>query len=361
MKNSNFRLYIPGPVNVSDRVQNAMNQGLVGHRSPEFTDLYTSIQPRLQKLMQTEDPVFVHTCSSWGGMEAAVVNCCRERVLNCMSGAFSDKWYSVSLACGKEAKDLRFEWGIPLDPDVIGKELSTGSYDAITIVHNETSTGTQNPISAIMDVLKAFPDVISIVDAVSSFSAIPIEKDNLGIDVLITGSQKALALPPGLCLIGISERALKRSEQIKLRGYYFDFQELYKNYLKGGTPTTPAISLFYGLKEQLNVIDEEGLDNRYARHIRLNNVVRSWVKDNDLELLPPDEFASQSLCCVKNTRNIDVVGLAKALKERYHCVMDTGYGKLKGKTFRISNMGDETDAGIAALLEHLNTLLPEFI
>lgn len=356
-----YKLFIPGPIDVSEKTYRAMTSWVMGHRSKDFVELYQSVQPALQELFYTKDPVYISTSSAWGVMEGAIRNVVRKKVLNCCSGAFSDKWYDVSRRCGLEAKALQYEWGIPIDPEDIRKELATGDYDAITFIHNETSTGTMNPLAEIMAVLREFPDVISITDTVSSFSALKIEKDALGIDVMLTGSQKALALPPGLSLLSVSDRAMERAKTVEGRGYYFDFVEFQKNYEKGMTPSTPVIPLIYALKSKTEDIFAEGLEARYERHERLNNLVRDWVSRNGLELLPPPAFGSKTLCCVKNTRDIDLPGLNNALKEKHNCVIDGGYGKLKGKTFRISNMGDETDETMQGLIDALDGLLAEFV
>lgn len=354
-----YKLFIPGPVEVSEKTYRAMTTPVFGHRSSDFVDLYQSIQPDLQRLFYTADPVFISTSSAWGVMEGAIRNLTSKKVLNCMSGAFSDKWFDVSRRCGKEAKDLRFEWGRPVDPEAIRRELSTGEYDSITIIHNETSTGTMNPLAEIMEVVREFPEVISIVDTVSSFSALPIRKDELGIDVMLTGSQKALALPPGLALFSVSERAFNRSETLKDRGYYFDFLEFRSNHQKGMTPSTPVIPHIFALRSKLEDIFGEGLEKRFARHATLNRMVHQWVRDKGLELFPPAEYASISLTCVRNNLELDIGALNRILKSRFNCVIDGGYGKIKGTTFRISNMGDETEQTIGQLLTNLDTALEE--
>ncbi|KAF0096375.1 MAG: alanine--glyoxylate transaminase [Puniceicoccaceae bacterium 5H] len=354
-----YKLFIPGPIEVSAKTYQAMTTPVVGHRSADFVALYQSVQPSLQKLFYTQDPVYLSTSSAWGVMEGSLRNLSRKKVLNCCSGAFSDKWHDVAKRCGKDAKALKYEWGTPLDPEDIRKELATGEYDVITFIHNETSTGTMNPIEEIMEVVREFPEVISVVDTVSSFSAVPIKKDELGVDVMLTGSQKALALPPGLSLISVSERALKRSEELPDRGYYFDFQEFQKNHAKGMTPSTPVIPLIYALRSKLEDIEAEGLENRYARHEKLNDMVHTWMDKHGLELLPPREFASKSLSCVKNLKEWDLPQLNKLLKEQHNCVIDGGYGKLKGQTFRISNMGDETEETMQELLNNLDKVIAQ--
>src|SRR5450631_1334882 len=220
-----YKLLIPGPIAVSEKTLKAMAQPMIGHRSSDFVALYQAIQPELQTLFGTKDAVYISTSSAWGAMEGSIRNVVKSKVLNCMNGAFSDKWYDVSIRCGKAATALKFEWGQPVDPEAVRAELAKGGYDAVTLIHNETSTGCMSDLAAVMAVIREFPDVISIVDVVSSFSALPTPKDRLGIDVMITGSQKALALPPGLALLSVSARALGRATGLHERGYYFDFSE----------------------------------------------------------------------------------------------------------------------------------------
>jgi aspartate aminotransferase-like enzyme len=354
-----YKLFIPGPIAVSEKTLRAMAQPMIGHRSTDFVALYNSIQPELQALAATKDPVYLSTSSAWGVMEGALRNVCQKKVLNCMNGAFSDKWNDVALRCGLAATALKFDWGQPVDPEAIRRELATGGYDAITLIHNETSCGCMSDLPAIMAVLRDFPEVISIIDTVSSFSVLPIHKDELGIDILITGSQKALALPPGLALCSVSKRALDRAAKCPTRGYYFDLIEFQKNHENGMTPSTPVIPLIYALKSKLDDIKTEGLAARFARHARLNSTVRDFVFAKGFKLFPKEGYGSLSLNCFANTQNIDLGALNKILKSKHGLVIDGGYGKLKGKTFRISNMGDETDETIAAMLKSLDAALAE--
>jgi aspartate aminotransferase-like enzyme len=354
-----YKLFIPGPIAVSEKTLRAMAQPMIGHRSTDFVALYQSIQPDLQALLYTKDPVYLSTSSSFGTMEGAIRNLTAKKVLACMNGAFSDKWHDVALRCGKAATALKFEWGQPVDPEAVRKELSTGAYDSITLIHNETSCGVMSDLPALMAVIRQFPEVISIVDGVSSFSAVPIKKDELGIDVFITGSQKALALPPGLSLLSVSKRALERAAKLADRGYYFDFVEFQKNHENGMTPSTPVISLIYALKSKLEDIKAEGFDARFARHARLNQTVRDFIFGKGFTLFPKAGYGSVSLNCFNNNLNIDLGALNKTLKSKHKLVIDGGYGKIKGKTFRISNMGDETDETIASLIKSLDSALAE--
>ncbi|MSU46004.1 MAG: alanine--glyoxylate aminotransferase family protein [Lacunisphaera sp.] len=354
-----YKLFIPGPIAVSEKTLCAMTQPMIGHRSADFVALYQAIQPDLQALVYTRDPVYLSTSSAFGAMEGALRNLVKKKVLCCMNGAFADKWHDVALRCGKQATALKCDWGQPVDPAAVRKELATGAYDAITLIHNETSCGCMSDLPAIMAMVREFPEVVSIVDTVSSFSALAIKKDELGIDVFITGSQKALALPPGLSLISASKKALARAATIADRGYYFDFLEFHKNHEGGMTTSTPVISLIYALKSKLEDIKAEGVEARYARHARLNKQVRDWALAKGFKLFPKEGCGSVTLNCFANTRNVDLVALNNVLKTKHGLVIDGGYGKLKGKTFRISNMGDETDATIVALVQALNAALTE--
>jgi len=354
---SHTKLFIPGPVEVSAKTFAAFTTPLIGHRSGDFKKLYASIHPRLQTLFGTKQPVFISTSSAWGVMEGALRNVVAKKVLNCMCGAFSDKWLDVSKRCGKAAEGLQVDWGQPIRPELVDEKLATGEFDAITLIHNETSTGVTSPLREICEVVAKYPDVVLIVDTVSSFSAVPIPMDELGIDVLLTGSQKALALPPGMALFSVSQKAFARAETIKDRGYYFDFIEFKKNQEQDMTPSTPVISHIFALQSKLDDIFTEGVENRYARHARLNGLVADWVRRNGFEFFAGEGYRSKSLTCVKNNREIDVAAMISRLKEKYHCVIDGGYGKIKGKTFRISNMGDETDETITQLLGWLDDCL----
>ena len=352
-----IKLFIPGPIEVSEKTFRAMCTPMIGHRGSEFKKLYGDIQPRLKTLFGTQRPVFLSTSSAWGVMEGAIRNLTTKKVLNGMCGAFSDKWFDVSKRCGKDAEALQVEWGQSIEPEMVRAKLSEGGFDTFTLIHNETSCGVRNPLPEIAAVLREFPEVLFIVDCVSSFSTQPIAMDELGIDVLLTGSQKALALPPGLALFAVSERAMKRAESIKDRGYYFDFVEFAKNQEQDMTPSTPAISLIYALQSKLDDIFTEGVDARHSRHAALNAQVHDWVAARGFEFFAPDGRRSLSLTCVKNNRDIDIAAWIKRLREKHSFVIDGGYGKLKGKTFRISNMGDESSESISTLLAALDDTL----
>ncbi len=351
------KLFIPGPVEVSAKTYAAFCQPMIGHRSGDFKKLYGGIQQQLQTLFGTQQPVFLSTSSAWGVMEGAIRNLVSKKVLNCMNGAFSDKWLDVSRRCGKEAEGLQVEWGQPILPEALDAKLATGEFDTVTLIHNETSTGVMSPLAELCAVVRKYPEVVLVVDTVSSFSVVPIAMDELGIDVLLTGSQKALAMPPGLALFAASEKAFARAAGQKDRGYYFDFLEFKKNQADDMTPSTPSIGHIYALRSKLEDIFSEGVEARHARHAKLNAMVHDWVVANGFEFFAPEGYRSKSLTCVKNNRGIDVAAFVARLKERHHVAIDGGYGKLKGQTFRLSNMGDETEASITELLGWLDDCL----
>ena len=352
------KLFIPGPVEVSEKTYQALCSPMIGHRGQGFKDLYAKMQPQLQQLLSTKQLVYLSTSSAWGVMEGAIRNLVQKKTLSCMSGAFSDKWFDVAKKCGKQAEALQVDWGSPIRAEAIDKKLATGEFDALTLIHNETSTGTMSPLTEIAALKKKYPDVMFIVDAVSSMTALPIKFDELGIDVLLAGTQKAFALPPGLAVFVASPAALAKAATTKDRGYYFDFVEFEKNAKESMTPSTPAIPHIYALSSKLDEFFAEGLEARYARHTKTNKLVHDWAAKHGFTLFPEKGFESITLTCVNNGakpggRAVDVAKLQKLVKERGFLI-DGGYGKIKGTTFRLSNMGDETEASMNQLIGALD-------
>lgn len=348
-------LYIPGPIDVPEDVFKAMSVPMIGHRGESFSKLLDECNTGLKKLMYTNNTVFIFPSSSTGVMEAAIRNCVGKKVLSVTNGAFSERWHGIAKENGKEADALSFEWGKAPDPKLIDERLSTGEYDAVTLVHNETSTGVAAPIEEISEVVKKY-DVMFLVDTVSSMGGVKIEVDKLGIDVCLFGVQKCMALPPGLAVCSVSERALKKAETVPARGHYFDFIA-YKKYLdKRQTPTTPPISIMQGLKYQLNrILNVEGQENRYLRHRRMAEMTRAWAKKN-FDLFPEEKYSSQTVTCIKNTINADLKNLKEKLSERGY-VFSNGYGKIADKTFRIAHMGERRPEELKQYLEDIEDIL----
>lgn len=355
---AHVKLHIPGPVEVSEKTYKALCSPMIGHRGQGFKDLYAKIQPQLQHLLSTKQLVYLSTSSAWGVMEGALRNLVQKKVLNCMCGAFSDKWNDVAKRCGQEADALQVPWGSPIRAEDVDKKLATGQFDALTVIHNETSTGVMSPLAEIAALKKKYPDVMFIVDAVSSMSAVPLQFDELGIDVLLAGTQKAFALPPGTAIFVCSKAALAKSASARDRGYYFDFVEFQKNAEQNMTPSTPSIPHVYALSSKLDEFFAEGLEQRYARHRQTNQMTHDWAARHGFTLFPEKGFESLTLTCVNNGakpggRVVDVAKLQKLTKDQGFLI-DGGYGKIKGTTFRISNMGDETEATMAPLFAALD-------
>jgi aspartate aminotransferase-like enzyme len=352
---SHKRLFIPGPTEVTVENLAALARPQIGHRSADFTELYGRVVARLRRLLETEGRVFLFTCSSTGVWEAAIRNCVRRRVLCCTQGAFSDRWLDVARANGKEADALQVDWGRAITAEMIDRKLAGGGYDAITVVHNETSTGVMNPLDRIAEVLRRHPDVLFLVDAVSSMAGAPTPVDAYGMDVCLAGLQKAFALPAGLTVASVSQRALDRAREIEHRGYYFDFLEMLKYDERKMTPATPAIPQVQALDAQLERIFEEGPARRFERHARLAALVQDWARER-FALFSEEGYASPTVTCIANTRKISVAKLNEGLA-RQKAQISNGYGKLKEATFRIAHMGDTQEWEIRGLLASIDAIL----
>jgi aspartate aminotransferase-like enzyme len=360
---AHVKLHIPGPVEVSEKTFRAFCQPMIGHRGQGFKDLYAAMQPKLQALLSTKQLVYLSTSSAWGVMEGAVRNLVHKKVLNCMCGAFSDKWLDVSKRCGKEAEALQVPWGSPIRAEQMDAKLATGQFDALTLIHNETSTGVMSPLGEIAALKQKYPDVTFIVDSVSSMTATRIDFDALGLDVLLAGTQKAFALPPGLAVFVCSPAALAKAARTPDRGYYFDLVEFQKNAEQSMTPSTPSIGHVYALASKLEDIFAEGVEARYARHQKLAEMTRAWARGQGFSLFPEPGYESVTLTCVSNGarpggRVVDVAKLQKLTKDQ-GLLIDGGYGKIKGTTFRLSNMGDETEATMQQLYAALDQSLKQ--
>lgn len=351
------RLFIPGPVEVPQDVLQKMATPMIGHRTKDASNLQRGIAEKMSKLMYTDNTIMLSTSSGSGLMEGAVRSCTRKRAAVFSVGAFGDRWYKMATANGVPADKISSEWGQPTTPEMVDETLATGKYDLITITHNETSTGVMNPVEEIAEVMKKYPDVVYCLDTVSSLGGSKIEVDKLGVDIAIASTQKCLGLPPGLAICSFSQKALEAGKQVENRGLYLDLIEIY-NYIQKKDhqyPSTPSLSHMYALDYQLDRILEEGLDNRFNRHIEMAKIVREWANKN-FEVFPEVKYASNTLTNVKNTKNISVSELNKRLAE-YGYVISNGYGELKDVTFRIAHMAETTVDEIKQLLTTIDECL----
>ena len=346
------RLFIPGPVKVNEDVLQQLARPTLGHRGKEFSQLNAETTAMLKKVLFTEQNVFLSTSSASGIWEAAIRNCVDfdETVLCTCCGAFSDKWADVTRSCGRKVEELKVDWGKPILPEMIDERLAAGKYTAVTLVHNETSTGLTNPVVEISQMMKEkYPDVLVFVDSVSGMVGLPLKFDEFGWDVAFASVQKAFAIPPGLAVAVVSNRALEKGKNVPGRGYYFDFQQFAKRAQQNQTPTTPAIPHIMALNYQCEKLLAEGMKNVWKRHKEMGDFARAWAKEK-FDLFCEEKYASNTLTAVKNTKGINVAETINAIQEKHNTVFGNGYGKLKEQTFRIAHMGDITLDDLKELL-----------
>lgn len=352
------KLFIPGPVEVRQKVLNEMALPLIGHRGEDASILQKNITDNFKKIFYTQEEILLSTSSGSGLMEGAIRSCTLKKAAVFSIGAFGNRWYEMAIDNNVIADKFEKPWGQSFTKEEVDKVLATGNYDLITITHNETSTGVMSPIEEIAEVIKKYPDVVFCVDAVSSAVGSKIEVDRLGIDILITSSQKCIGLPPGMAVCTFSTKAIKRAEKVTYRGKYFDLLALYK-YIKKKNyqyPSTPSISHMYALDYQLNyIVNEEGLENRFNRHKVMAKITRDWG-EKYFELYADKKYLSNTVTTIKNTKNIDFSYLNKELGKRGFQISN-GYGVLKDKTFRIAHMADCTVSDLNDLLENINDIL----
>ncbi len=341
--NQHIKLFIPGPTEVRPEILEAQTAWMIGHRMPECLDLFGSIQPKLRQVFMTNSRVLISASSGTGLWEGAVRNTINKKALNCVNGAFSDRWREVTELNGKANEVLEVEWGQPILPDMVAERLATGEFDAVTIVHNETSTGVINPLQEIAAAIRSLPngaDIMILVDAVSGLSGARLEFDAWDLDVALTSSQKAFALPAGLAFAAVSDRAMEKAKTVPNRGYYFDFITLDKSLQKNQTPATPAISLLFALDQQLSDMMAEGMENRFTRHLAMRDRTLTWAKERGFEIFAAPDYESPTVTCISNNLQIDISALNQYLRTQ-GMIISNGYGaRLKNKTFRIAHMGD---------------------
>lgn len=345
-------LFIPGPTEVPPETLAACARPMIGHRGPECKALTTRIRDGLKPVFGTTGPVLFETCPATALMEAAVRNLVHKRALVLTCGAFSERWHEIALACGKEADALPVPWGEANRPKDLDEVLRSGRYDAVTITHNETSTGVMNPLADLAAVARK-RDCLVLVDAVSSLAGAPVDFDALGLDFCFAGSQKCLGAPPGITAFALSARALEKAGRNAGRGWMFDFVRAAKSFEKGETLATPALSIMYALDAQLERIRAEGLTARFARHRAMAERVREWAAGRGLEFLPAAAVRSPTVSTLKLGALKPEVLAAKAAAAGY--VLGDGYGKLKETTFRIGHLGEHGLASLDGLLRALDS------
>jgi aspartate aminotransferase-like enzyme len=355
------RFFLPGPTEVHPDVLQAQTRPMMGHRGADAQAFMRPLHAGLQQVFLTERPVFVSTSSATGLMEAAVRNAGRTRILSLVNGAFSQRFADIVRACGFEVEELSVPWGEAHDPDELEARLSASSFDAVTMVHSETSTGVLNDIAALSEVVRAQDDTMVLVDSVSGFGAAELRPDEWGLDFVLTGSQKAFALPPGLSFGVASERMMTRAATAPRRGYYFDLEFFAENHAKDQATTTPALSVLYALEVQLGRMIAEGMEARWLRHAAMAERTWRWVEEmrgrgTPLEVLAPEGHRSPAVTTIVLPEGVRGPDVTRAVVQRSWLV-GGGYGRLKESTIRIGHMGEHTLDQLDGLLGVLEEVL----
>ncbi|HEX6219521.1 MAG TPA: alanine--glyoxylate aminotransferase family protein [Acidimicrobiia bacterium] len=353
------RFFLPGPTEVHPDVLEAQNGPMIGHRGKAIVDLLTSIQTGLKPVFSTDRPVIVSTSSATGLMEAGVRNGVIDgKVLSLVNGAFSERFADIARASGKVVDVWEIEWGQAHDPEELDQRLGFDSYDAVTLSQSETSTGALQDLKAIAAVVSEHPDTLLLVDSVTGLGGVETHTDAWGVDFILTGSQKALALPPGLAFGVANDAILERSAKSPDKGWYFDLEMLHDQIVENQTPATPAVSLLYALDYQLKRIAEETMAARWQRHLDMQQRTFQWVgemkeRGQEIGIFAAEGHRSPTVTCISTDRSREIVS------EMFNrgWVIGGGYGPLKDFTFRIGHMGDHTMVELEELLEVLTDVM----
>ncbi|HEX5563420.1 MAG TPA: alanine--glyoxylate aminotransferase family protein [Sporosarcina sp.] len=341
MLQDQYHLRIPGPTPIPPSVQRAMARPMIGHRGNETSELLHSIKPRLKKVFGTEQDVMIVTGSGTSGLEAAVVNAVKplDEVLVIVTGAFGARFVAICEAYGIRVHKYEVEWGKAFDPLKIKEHLrSIPNITAVFATYCETSTGVMNPIHELAAAVNDVSDALIIVDGVSCVGGVETKMDDWGVDILVTGSQKAFMLPAGLMFIAASERAWEVIRSNPNRGFYLDLLKYKDDLAKDTTPFTPALSILFGLDQALELMEKEGLENVYGRHALMKEMVRGAFRALEIPLLTNDEDASETVTAVKPD-DFDAEEFRKVINKEFRLSVAGGQERLKGKIFRIGHMG----------------------
>lgn len=356
-----MKLFIPGPTQVHPDILTEMARPAIGHRTPECAQLWGAARAGLSKLMFTRNEILMLTAPASAMMEATIRNLVQEHSLHVVNGAFSKRWFEIAKSNGKQAVAIDIAWGHGIDADGLRAALEAAkaegkSYDIVTVVHNETSTGTVTPLEPLAEVLADYPETLLCVDTVSSMAGAPVRVDDWKLDVCLFGLQKCLALPAGMAIAAVSPRAMQRAARVQDRGWVLDFLRLAKGNEKEQSPTTPSTAHLYALVAQLKRIEEEGLENRWARHAEMAAATREWASGHGWLPYPQEGNRSETVSCIARGDGPDFVPALTTLKAE-GLLVSNGYGDLKGKTFRIGHMGEHTMDDLTDLLQRFDAAL----
>jgi aspartate aminotransferase-like enzyme len=352
------QLRVPGPTPLPARVLRSASRPMINHRGPEFAALLSDCVEGLRWAMQTDNDVLLFPASGTGGLEATAANLLSpgEKVLFCSMGSFGERWSDIAAAYGADVVRLAMPWGEAVDPEDVERLIGENpSIEKVFVTHNETSTGVVNDMRAIAAVVKGHGKLIA-VDSVSGVGSLPLPVDELGLDVVVTGSQKGWMAPPGLAMVSVGKAALAAAESARCPRWYFDFARQKKFQDKQQTYTTPPLSVMFALQEGLSIMREEGLESVWARHRRVGDMIRAGMGAIGLRLFAAEGHRSDTVTAVHSpaTSPEDTKAWLTALRTRYGLVLAGGQGQLQGKIFRVGHLGmvDERDAySILATIE----------
>jgi len=357
------RFFLPGPTEVHPDVLAAQNAQMIGHRGPAIKALMESVEAGLKPVFMTDRPVIVSTSSATGLMEAAVRNgVLGGKVLSLVTGAFSGRFAEIAQTCGLDVEVWEVSWGEVHSSDDLAERLAGTEYEAVILSQSETSTGSLHDLEAVAKVVREYEDTLLLVDSVTGIGGVETRPDDWGIDFILTGSQKALALPPGLAFGLASDGMMKRSRQADGRGWYFALDRLMDQLLGSQTPATPAVSLLYALDLQLKRIAEEGMEARWQRHLDMQKRTFDWVDEmrsvgSGIDVFAAEGHRSPTVTCIAMPDGKGASEVVSAMAEK-GWVIGGGYGKLKESTIRIGHMGDHTVAELDGLLNVLEEVMP---
>lgn len=353
-------LMAPGPTPVPPEVLAAGAQPVIHHRGPDFRALMLRCLDRLRSVCRTGNDVLLFTASGSGAFESAVANLLSpgDRVLVVTAGAFGDRWAALAAAYGADVHELRYAWGETPAADDVGRRVAESGAEVAIVVHSETSTGVVCDVGAIARAMRE-AGALSVVDAVSSLGAVPLETDAWGLDVVVAGSQKALQTPPGLSLVTVSPAAWERARRSTSPRFYFDWERLRASLETGTTPFTPAVSLVVALDAALGLLLEEGLEHAFARHAALGRACRAGAKAMGLELYSPDEDRSAVVTAILTPGDVDARELVLALRDRFGITVAGGHGELASRLVRIGHIGHYDVFDVTTALAALELLLAE--
>lgn len=354
-------LFTPGPTPVPPEVLLEMAHPIIHHRTAAYSDIFQDVREGLKYVFQTRNEVLVLASSGTGAMEAAVTNllCKGDRVLVVRGGKFGERWAEICTAYGVEPVNIDVEWGRAVDPVVVERALTDQpDIKAVLLQASETSTGVMQPVRELAMITRERENTFIAVDAISGLGVFDLPMDEWGLDVVVSGSQKAFMLPPGLAFIALSEKAWRFNKISDLPKYYFDLAKEKKQAEKNQSAYTPAVSLIVGLKRSLDMIREEGLEGLFARHSMLAKASRAAMKALGLQLLA-EESPSSAVTVVKSPPGIDAQDVIKICREKFGVVLAGGQGGLKGKVFRIGHMGYVDKFDIVAAVSAIEMALSE--